>query len=351
MSAVTIHTAIAISISPWVIKCIDKRRRAFLWRGTEVAAGDHCALAWPKVCRPPELGGLGVPDLTIQGFALRMRWFWLRTDPNRPWSHLPDHPEGIVDSMFSTSISVEVGNGVRTYFWSDRWIDGKSIGEIAPDLLAAVRPRTRKQRTIAQGLPNRAWVKDIIGALTVQVIVQYLHVWSLLDGRQLNSSMDDRFLWKWTADRCFTTAPAYDAFFIGQHPIPGARFLRKNQALERCKFFVWLVLHDRCWTAARRKRHNLQDDDTCSACLQLPETISHILIACIFATEVWFNLLRRWNWARLAARLHTHVDFVDWWLWSRKEVRKEDRKAFDTLVILVAWSLWKERNNRVFSVN
>jgi hypothetical protein len=36
-----------------------------------------------------------------------------------------------------------------------------------------------------------------------------------------------------------------------------------------------------------------------------------------------------------------------WWLRVRKVVAKPSRKGFDTLVLLVAWSLWKERNSRV----
>jgi len=56
---------------------------------------------------------------------------------------------------------------------------------------------------------------------------------------------EDRFIWKWTADHCFTTASAYRAFFVGQHPIPGAKMLRKTRAPGRCKFFIWLALHDR----------------------------------------------------------------------------------------------------------
>ena len=92
LSAIPVHTALAISLSPWVIQCIDKRRQAFLWKGADSVSGGHCLLAWPKVCRPADLGGLGLPDLTIQGCALRMRWLWLkRTDPNRPWSRLPEN--------------------------------------------------------------------------------------------------------------------------------------------------------------------------------------------------------------------------------------------------------------------
>ncbi|KAG2589482.1 hypothetical protein PVAP13_5NG362481 [Panicum virgatum] len=301
MSAIPVYTAVAISISPWVLKCIDKRRRAFLWKGTDSVSGGHCVLGWPKVCRPPDLGGLGIPDLQIQGYALRMRWLWAkRTDPNRPWSALHDRAESIVLDMFNASISIQIGNGQRSYFWTDRWIQGRSIKDLAPALLAAVHPRAQRQRTVAEGLSNRAWVRDITGALTVQ------------------------------------------------HPIPGAKLLRKTKAPGHCKFFVWLVLHDRCWTAARRKRYNLQDDDSCGACFQLSETISHILVGCVYAREVWSNLLRRWNWLRLAAGLSTHLEFTDWRSWSRKQVHGDDRKAFDTLLVLVVWLLWKERNNSIF---
>jgi hypothetical protein len=34
----------------------------------------------------------------------------------------------------------------------------------------------------------------------------------------------------------------------------------------------WLALHCRLWTAERRKRHGLQDDDGCALCDQEPET-------------------------------------------------------------------------------
>ena len=39
LSAIPVHTALAISLSPWVIQCIDKRRRAFLWKGADSVSG------------------------------------------------------------------------------------------------------------------------------------------------------------------------------------------------------------------------------------------------------------------------------------------------------------------------
>jgi hypothetical protein len=39
----------------------------------------------------------------------------------------------------------------------------------------------------------------------------------------------------------------------------------------------------------------------------------------------------------------------DWWLENRSRIRWKDRRKFDTLTILTAWMLWKQRNARVFN--
>ena len=150
LSAIPTHIALAINISPWVIKCIDKCRRNFLWRGADTAKGGHCLLAWPRVCRLPDLGGLGIIDLQLFGYALRMRWLWLRrTDDTRSWLHLPDVTERPVEQLFSASIFIELGDGNKALFWTDRWVQGKSLLDIAPCLCNAVGSTIKKQRTVA----------------------------------------------------------------------------------------------------------------------------------------------------------------------------------------------------------
>ena len=348
LSAIPVHTAMVVDLSPWAVKCIDKKRRTFLRKGSDEVKGGHCMLAWPKVCRPPELGGLGFLDLQLFGYALRMRWLWLkRTDDSRPWSQLPDRGENVVQAMFQASISIDLGDGASSFFWTDRWIQGKSIRDLALCLFNAVGSWTQRTRTVAQGLQGDRWVKDISGALTEQVILDFLLVWDITRTITLRAGIPDRLLWKWTSDQNFSTASAYKAFFIGQSSILGSKILSKTRAPGKCKFFGWLVLHDRCWTSARRRRHNLQTDDSCALGCQESETITHLLVGCSFAREIWHAVLLRLHWQQLAPGSNIFC-LVDWWSLARKLIPKTDRRSFDCMVILISWILWNERNKRVF---
>jgi hypothetical protein len=79
-----------------------------------------------------------------------------------------------------------VGDGATTAFGTDRWLNGCSVQEIAPTIFAIV-PRARWKRSVASALQNGAWVQDIVGAITMQVIMEYLHLWDLLETIQLNA--------------------------------------------------------------------------------------------------------------------------------------------------------------------
>jgi hypothetical protein len=85
-------------------------------------------------------------------------------------------------ALLNVAVNAIVGNGEEILFWTDRWLDGHTMAEIAPNLLKAVQKRTAKRRTVAQALHNRSWVQDIKGACTVEVFLDYLLIWDLVDG-------------------------------------------------------------------------------------------------------------------------------------------------------------------------
>jgi hypothetical protein len=53
---------------------------------------------------------------------------------------------------FAASTSTVVGNGESALFWEDRWLDGKSIKEMAPEVYALVPKCRRKARTVREAL-------------------------------------------------------------------------------------------------------------------------------------------------------------------------------------------------------
>jgi hypothetical protein len=61
-----------------------------------------------------KLGGLGVLDLIMLGYALHLRWEWLqRIEPDCMWTALPSKNDQIIQAMFDASIT-------QARFLSDR---------------------------------------------------------------------------------------------------------------------------------------------------------------------------------------------------------------------------------------
>jgi hypothetical protein len=104
---------------------------------------------------------------------------------------------------------------------------------------------------------------------------------------------------------------------------------------------------DRCWTSSRLQRHHLQNNCPCTLCSQEDESIDHLILTCVYSREVWFRLLRAAGFQHLVPSGAPSI--VDWWPPARKHIHNSQRKGFDTMFALVAWSLWLERNERVFN--
>lgn len=142
LSAILVHISICCSLSAWTIEQLDKRRRAFLWSGSDSTNGGKCRVAWPIACSPKDLGRLGIPDLRIMGFALRLRWEWLRqteADAVCVWAALPSRVEPMVEAMFQASVAVRIGDGAMVLFWTDHWLPQGPIKSFAPHLFRAIR--------------------------------------------------------------------------------------------------------------------------------------------------------------------------------------------------------------------
>ncbi|XP_072150088.1 uncharacterized protein [Setaria viridis] len=212
LSSICTHTLISLKIPDWVLKEIDKRRKGFLWEGKLQAKGGNCLVAWTTACRPTIFGGLGIPDLRLASFALRLRWLWMqKTDANRPWKHmqLDFGKDPILQQMFQASIEIQLGDGNLALFWNDKWYGDSSPCIMALDLCTLIKPAIRKKRTVAQALSEKQWIADIAGFATVPALTQYVNLWHALSGLHLATGIEDKVSWRWNPSGDYTARSAY----------------------------------------------------------------------------------------------------------------------------------------------
>jgi hypothetical protein len=130
---------------------------------------------------------------------------WLhRTDPDRAWTSLRMNEDSLTKAFLDASVRLVLGNGATFLFWVDPW-----LADIAPDLVAAASRHSRRQRTLAEALQDHAWIQDITGALTVQVLMQYIDVREHLQAIHLTPGSADKFLWRWEASASYSCHSAY----------------------------------------------------------------------------------------------------------------------------------------------
>ena len=216
LTSMVVYQLMATDLPTWALKAIDKIRRGFLWRGRKEAQGGHCLIAWPKVCRARELGGLGISDLKLLGYALRVRWPWLKkAEPNKPWASLPLQVSKEIECLLAIAVTTTVGNGPSTLFWKDNWLDGKSIQVIALEVAAVVPKRRANKRTVLEALTNQRWLEDIQGQMSSDAVMEYLVLWDLIEGVVLQQDSPDPHIWRLSSSGQYTAKSAYDALFQG----------------------------------------------------------------------------------------------------------------------------------------
>ena len=120
MRARATHHLMVAEAPKWALERVDKGCRAFFWAETEAVNGGKCVVSWTRVCRPKNMGGLGVIDLFKHGITLRLRWEWLRRmDESRPGQGLKLTADKKVDQAFGSLVKWKVGSGGKTLFWKD----------------------------------------------------------------------------------------------------------------------------------------------------------------------------------------------------------------------------------------
>ncbi|XBI53501.1 hypothetical protein VPH35_035726 [Triticum aestivum] len=116
------------------------------------------------------------------------------------------------------------------------------------------------------------------------------------------------------------------------------------------KIFFWLLQQNRLWCNDRLQRRGWPNRYFCQCCLRHLETLEHLFWSCPCSLKIW-TAASLWrgchalNPARWSAAPSSPARIK---LITQKAQPGSERQAVRSMVILVCWEIWQERNSCTF---
>jgi hypothetical protein len=211
------------------------------------------------------------------------------------------------------------------------------------------RHSKRKNRTVADALTGNTWVRDIDHDMSQRIIEEYLQLWDKLEHVVLTQSDEDRIIWTHSSSGEYSAKSAYDLHFHNLDRCSVAELIWKTKAPPKCRFFIWLLLQDRLWTAARLQVRHWPNEYFCQLCIRNLETADHLFVECPVVKTIWHRLGLRVGALSLQPENWELVDNVSvWFTQMMNRLPSQLKEGLRSLILLTIWEIWRERNGRIF---
>ena len=362
-----------------VVDKIIAIQRRFLWNGNSTKRAMPI-VAWNIIELPKSLGGLGIGNIHQKNAGLLFKWVWrFLREPESLWRQVVQIKYGIKQNFTTHDLAAyssggswnsvcklilktpqtkalalhkvrkRIGNGSNTLFWHDLWVGEVPLKSLCPRLFRlslqqeahvsscgfwdgvhwnwsliwcrSLRPHDRTEHSLLMKIINRAvlhkdgldqliWTPSKLGAFSVKSFTMEL--------AQMSNS------------------GSYDAF----------KGLWKGLVPFRIEIFVWFVLLGRINTKAKLGKLGLipRSESDCIFCRESEEDTNHLFMDCRFAKEIWLWWLQLWHisWVFPSSISELYIQ------WPSPLKGIFFRKVWNASFFIILWSIWKERNSRIF---
>ena len=201
-----------------------------------------------------------------------------------------------------------------------------------------------------EALKGNAWILKIKidTPVTAAHVHEFFSLWVLVNEVHLDEHAEDDITWKHSNDGMYSASSAYKAQFLGLILSPMDFMVWKAWAPPKVKFFSWLALQDWIWTADRLARRGWPNCGLCQLCKRGQESGVHLFFKCRHTLRLLRMLIDKLGLVHMdTTTWHLAGSVKEWWE-KRTNLQNPNRRAMASLTMLVSWSVWNERNARVF---
>nr|GEU93709.1 RNA-directed DNA polymerase, eukaryota [Tanacetum cinerariifolium] len=321
-----------------VLHSMESLRRNF-FNGSQCNERKIAWIKWSTTLASKKNGGLGIFSLYPLNRALLFKWVWrFISQDNSLWCRLilSMHGSKLPTSShfwYSTWLSIireihslkdrgvdlvshcriHVGNGMRTNFWKEVWIDDNPLCVMFPRIFAL---ETNKDSSVAVKLSS------VTSSLCRPVGLG-------LNGKGFFYVKDVQNL--------------LDDVFLPKVPI-ATRWIKYVQI--KLNVFAWKVHLNRLPTRVNlQHRGVLVSDLSCPICHSEDEDSAHLFFRCSLVMDIVRLVCRWWNIAW--ASIDSYSNWLYWFNSIRLSPKVKD--LLEGVFYIIWWSIWKFRNQILFS--
>jgi hypothetical protein len=348
-----------------IYSSLDKLNRDFLWRSTDERKKIHM-VSWNKVCRPRDLGGLGLYSAKARNLALLAKLNWrVMEEPDSLWAKTliaKYCPNGIMDerlrtrrsgssnwkglrkghAVFRKGLRWVVNNGHIVSFWHDLWVGDSPLRTLVHDPLS-IWEDTLHVCDVVEGVSmwNLSILSLDIPACTREAIKA---MWICP-----NSPLADKCVWD-TVGGDFKLGKAYSIACNKFSECPSSRpssWIWKVRTSPRIMFFIWQCYYLSVPVQEILASRRMNIPTFCPRCLSPNESLIHMLRDCPDSIAFWNSF----RFPSLGFQFYS-ASLLDWIHINCTASSTHDHNIpWQTLFSFGIWSLWLRRNQFVFKLD
>lgn len=144
----------------------------------------------------------------------------------------------------------------------------------------------------------------------------------------------------WLSNYVFSITKLYRELVGQVQKVPWAKIICQNGAPPKCKFIMWLALHEQLATCSWLRKFGVVVDPTCCFCGEDEETMDHLFFDCRFSKEVWTQVASWCGIRRVAMRWDVERIF----LISQCSTNNITQRFYRCIVSVLIYQIWIARN-------